>query len=57
MEIEAQMAADKKREEERLQAAEEIKLVKKPGLNKKDTKTVTSGAVVKPVRKRAGRGF
>ncbi|EAQ90840.1 conserved hypothetical protein [Chaetomium globosum CBS 148.51] len=56
MEIEAQMAADKKRQEDELQAEEELKLVKKTGPSK-DKKTVTSGAVVKPVRKRAGRGF
>lgn len=56
MEIEAQMAADKKREEDRLHAEEELKLVKKTG-PAKEKKTVTSGAVVKPVRKRPGRGF
>ncbi|KAG7292266.1 DEAH-box RNA helicase prp16 [Staphylotrichum longicolle] len=56
MEIEAQMAADKKRHEDELQAEEELTLVKKKGPTK-DKKTVTSGAVVKPVRKRAGRGF
>ncbi|KAK4238251.1 P-loop containing nucleoside triphosphate hydrolase protein [Achaetomium macrosporum] len=56
MEIEAQMAADKKRLEDQQQAEEEVKLVKKTGLSK-DKKTVTSGAVVKPVRRRAGRGF
>ena len=56
MEIEAQMAADKKRQEDELHAEEELKLVKKTGPSK-DKKTVTSGAVVKPVRKRAGRGF
>jgi len=55
MEIEAQMAADKQREEDRLQAESEIKLVKKPETN--DKKVVRSGAVIKPVRKRAGRGF
>lgn len=56
MEIEAQMAADKKRHEDELQAEEELTLTKKKGPTK-DKKTVTSGAVVKPVRKRAGRGF
>jgi pre-mRNA-splicing factor ATP-dependent RNA helicase DHX38/PRP16 len=56
MEIEAQMAADKKRQEDELNAEEELKLVKK-ARPLKDKKTVTSGAVVKPVRKRAGRGF
>ncbi|KAK3903459.1 P-loop containing nucleoside triphosphate hydrolase protein [Staphylotrichum tortipilum] len=58
MEIEAQMAADKKRHEDRLLAEEELVLSKKAGPAKdKDKKTVKSGAVVKPVRKRAGRGF
>ncbi len=58
MEIEAQMAADKKRHEDQLQAEEELTLVKKKGPSKdKDKKTVTSGAVVKPIRRRAGRGF
>jgi pre-mRNA-splicing factor ATP-dependent RNA helicase DHX38/PRP16 len=56
MEIEAQMAADKKRHEDELQEEEELTLVKKKAPTK-DKKTVTSGAVVKPVRKRAGRGF
>lgn len=56
MEIEAQMAVDKQREEDRLQAEEEVKLVKKP-MAAKDKKVTTSGNVVKPVRKRAGRGF
>jgi len=56
MEIEAQMAADKKREEDRLQAEEELQLVKKKPILK-DKKVITSGAVVKPVRKRPGRGF
>lgn len=57
MEIEAQMAADKKREEDRQQAAEEQMLAKKKTAPSKEKKVVTSGAVVKPVRKRAGRGF
>lgn len=56
MEIEAQMAVDKQREEDRLQAEEEVKLVKKP-MAAKDKKVTMSGNVVKPVRKRAGRGF
>lgn len=56
MEIEAQMAVDKQREEDRLQAEEEVKLVKKP-MAAKDKKVTTSGNVVKPVRKRVGRGF
>ncbi|KAK3394568.1 P-loop containing nucleoside triphosphate hydrolase protein [Podospora didyma] len=57
MEIEAQMAGDKQREEDRLQAEENLKLVKKTGPSSKEKTTVTSGAVVKPVRKRPGRGF
>lgn len=57
MEIEAQMAADKKRHEDSLLAEEELVLSKKAGPGKGDKKTVKSGAVVKPVRKRAGRGF
>jgi pre-mRNA-splicing factor ATP-dependent RNA helicase DHX38/PRP16 len=58
MEIEAKMAEDKKREEERIQAEEGLKLVKKPGAAvKAKSGTTTSGAVVKPVRKRFGRGF
>jgi pre-mRNA-splicing factor ATP-dependent RNA helicase DHX38/PRP16 len=58
MEIEAKMAEDKKREEERIQAEEDLKLVKKPGAAvKAKSGTTTSGAVVKPVRKRFGRGF
>lgn len=58
MEIEAKMAEDKRREEERIQAEEDLKLVKKPGAaNKTKSGTTTSGAVVKPVRKRFGRGF
>jgi pre-mRNA-splicing factor ATP-dependent RNA helicase DHX38/PRP16 len=56
MEIEAQMAEDKRRHDERIQEEEELKLVKKPATNN-TKKTITSGAVVKPVRKRAGRGF
>jgi pre-mRNA-splicing factor ATP-dependent RNA helicase DHX38/PRP16 len=58
MEIEAKMAEDKKREEERLREEEEVQLVKKPGLKSKVKNGVTtSGEVVKPVRKRFGRGF
>lgn len=58
MEIEAKMAEDKRRHEERIQAEEELKLVKRTGkFSAKINKTVTSGEVVKPVRKRAGRGF
>ncbi|KAK1774444.1 P-loop containing nucleoside triphosphate hydrolase protein [Copromyces sp. CBS 386.78] len=56
MEIEAQMAADKKRQEDQLHEEEELQLVKK-GAPSKDKKVVKSGAVVKPARKRAGRGF
>ena len=56
MEIEAQMAVDKQREEHRLQAEEELKLIKKTTPTA-DKKVVKSGAVVKPARKRAGRGF
>ncbi|KAK4449429.1 P-loop containing nucleoside triphosphate hydrolase protein [Podospora aff. communis PSN243] len=56
MEIETQMAADKQREEERLNAEEELKLVKKAS-TATGKKVVKSGSVVKPVRKRAGRGF
>ncbi|KAK4144670.1 P-loop containing nucleoside triphosphate hydrolase protein [Dichotomopilus funicola] len=58
MEIEAQMAVDKKRHEDEFAAEEELAQIRKarPKLGK-DKKTVTSGAVVKPVRKRAGRGF
>lgn len=56
MEIEAQMAADKKRQEDQLHEEEELQLVKKAAPSK-DKKVVKSGAVVKPARKRAGRGF
>lgn len=55
MEIEARMAADKKRQEDQLQE-EELQLEKKVAPSK-DKKVVKAGAVVKPVRKRAGRGF
>lgn len=55
MEIEAKMAEDKRLQEERLQAEEEFNVVRKP--KKSTAKTTTSGEVVKPVRKRAGRGF
>ncbi|KAK3937125.1 P-loop containing nucleoside triphosphate hydrolase protein [Diplogelasinospora grovesii] len=62
MEIEAQMAADRKREEDRKAAEEEeqagLALKKRIGKDKGDGReTVKKGAVVKPVRKRAGRGF
>jgi pre-mRNA-splicing factor ATP-dependent RNA helicase DHX38/PRP16 len=56
MDIEAKMAEDKKEEEARLKAEEDVKLSKKFGTaNAK--KVITSGVVVKPVRKRQGRGF
>lgn len=57
MEIEAKMAEDKRREEERIREEEEVKLVKKPGAVKAKGGVTTSGEVVKPVRKRFGRGF
>lgn len=61
MEIEAQMAADRQREQDRLREEEEeqLNLVnKKPRAGAtKEKKIITSGAVVKPVRKRGGRGF
>ncbi|KAB5580922.1 hypothetical protein GE09DRAFT_1084222 [Coniochaeta sp. 2T2.1] len=57
MEIEAKMAEDKRREEERLKEEEEVKLVKKPSAKAKIGGVKTSGEVVKPVRKRFGRGF
>ncbi|KAJ9156967.1 Pre-mRNA-splicing factor ATP-dependent RNA helicase prp16 [Coniochaeta hoffmannii] len=58
MEIEAKMAEDKRRQEERIREEEEVKLVKKPGAGAKVKGGVTtSGEVVKPVRKRFGRGF
>jgi pre-mRNA-splicing factor ATP-dependent RNA helicase DHX38/PRP16 len=58
MEIEAKMADDKRREEERIREEEEVKLVKRPGVAAKAKAGVTtSGEVVKPVRKRFGRGF
>jgi pre-mRNA-splicing factor ATP-dependent RNA helicase DHX38/PRP16 len=56
MEIEAQMAADKKREEERLQQ-EVAKTVKQKDASSVVKKVVSHGAVRKPVVKRAGRGF
>ena len=58
MEIEAKMAEDKRRQEARIREEEEVKLVKKPGAAAKAKGGVTtSGEVVKPVRKRFGRGF
>jgi pre-mRNA-splicing factor ATP-dependent RNA helicase DHX38/PRP16 len=57
MEIEAQMAVDKRREEERLEA-EKNKLVKKAAAVGTVVKKVAAhGAVRKPVVKRSGRGF
>ena len=55
MEIEAQMAEDKQREQERL-AKEETKLLKKP-MSAAVKKVASHGAVKKPVTRRAGRGF
>ncbi len=59
MEIEAQMAEDKRRHEEKLRAEEERASNKKskkagPGVEKK---IIKSGAVKKPVAKRKARGF
>lgn len=56
MEIEAKMAEDKQREEDRLQAEEERAVVKKKAVGD-GKKFVTQGAVKKPVIKRRGRGF
>ena len=55
MEIEAKMAEDKRREEERQLAEAERSVTKKIGVDGK--KFVTQGAVKKPVIKRRGRGF
>ncbi|CAJ2501449.1 Uu.00g043020.m01.CDS01 [Anthostomella pinea] len=55
MEIETQMAEDKRRHEEQ-QKMDEEKTVKKPAAEK-GMKIITSGAVKKPVMKRKGRGF
>lgn len=55
MEIEAKMAEDKRREEDRKQAETERTTKKKIGADGK--KFVTQGAVKKPVIKRRGRGF
>lgn len=58
MEIEAKMADDKRREEERLQAeAERASAAKKKASSLDGKKFVTQGAVKKPVVKRRGRGF
>ena len=56
MEIEAQMAADKRKDEER-KLMEEEKAVKKTKIGGDGKKFVTQGAVKKPVIKRRGRGF
>ncbi|KAK3181390.1 DEAH-box RNA helicase prp16 [Lecanicillium sp. MT-2017a] len=56
VEIEAKMAEDKRREEERLQAEEERAHATKKSAGK-EKKFVTQGAVKKPVIKRRGRGF
>ncbi|KAI6781039.1 Pre-mRNA-splicing factor ATP-dependent RNA helicase-like protein [Emericellopsis cladophorae] len=55
MEIEAKMAEDKRRDEDRKYAEEERTVKKKIGSDGK--KFVTQGAVKKPVIKRRGRGF
>ena len=55
MEIEAKMAEDKRKHEERKQAEAERTTTKKIGADGK--KFVTQGAVKKPVIKRRGRGF
>lgn len=57
MEIEAQMAEDKRRHEDKLKADEERTVKKKAAVVDKAKKIVTSGAVKKPVVKRKGRGF
>ncbi|ORY66025.1 P-loop containing nucleoside triphosphate hydrolase protein [Pseudomassariella vexata] len=56
MEIETQMAEDKRKAEERAQMEEET-AQKKPADKTNVKKIVTSGAVKKPVVKRKGRGF
>ncbi|RYP14862.1 hypothetical protein DL765_006080 [Monosporascus sp. GIB2] len=59
MEIEAQMAEDKRRHEEKLRAEEERRTAKKKtaGPDGSEKKIVKSGAVKKPVVKRKARGF
>jgi pre-mRNA-splicing factor ATP-dependent RNA helicase DHX38/PRP16 len=59
MEIEAQMAEDKRRHEEQEREEEEegLSLTKKKKPVGSDKKVVRTGEVVKPVRKRPGRGF
>ena len=55
MEIEAQMAEDKLREQQRL-AKENLKMARTPALSTVK-KVASHGAVRKPVIKRSGRGF
>ncbi|KAI0136419.1 P-loop containing nucleoside triphosphate hydrolase protein [Xylariales sp. AK1849] len=57
MEIEAQMAADKQREQDRLRDEQETKNKKPVVADKTVKKVITSGAVKKPVIKRKARGF
>ncbi|RYO77713.1 hypothetical protein DL764_010187 [Monosporascus ibericus] len=59
MEIEAQMAEDKRRHEEKLRAEEERRTAKKKTAapDGSEKKIVKSGAVKKPVAKRKARGF
>ncbi|CZS94766.1 hypothetical protein WAI453_013434 [Rhynchosporium graminicola] len=56
MEIEAQMAEDKLREQKRLEN-ESMKTVKKPLIGTALKKVASHGAVKRPVGKRPGRGF
>lgn len=56
MEIEAQMAEDKRKHEEKLRAEEE-RTTKKKAVPDNEKKIVKSGAVKKPVVKRKARGF
>ena len=57
-ELEAQMAEDKAREEERLaMEAEGLKLTVKKPMNGTVKKIATQGAVRRPVTPRPGRGF
>jgi len=55
MEIEAKMAEDKLREQQRLEN-EDLKVAKKP-LTSVIKKVASHGAVKKPIVKRSGRGF
>ncbi|KAI4594588.1 DEAH-box RNA helicase prp16 [Pestalotiopsis sp. 9143b] len=57
MEIEAQMAVDKQKQQERLLAEQETVAKKTINGAKDEKKIKTSGAVKKPVVKRKGRGF